>query len=325
MRTHDSLGRQLPNHGISTGKRISELRGARAKLIECIHWFGRLSSAHAHAVLRTHGMINEKNRRVALTDLSREDKTPHGSRYLYRPQEQFPNPKKALFNRHLRLVLDIAPAGVRWLKETGRYVDGLLHGGHFDHQLMESCVLSEIYLGAENTQGYTFRPHHQLLRDTPNEYKVPIVYKGKTIDTELRPDAHFAINYGETQRHYFLEVDRGSEQRGGVLLGKKTIERSLRQYRAFIGRLDGVHPLYHKALKTEDAAVVLFLFSKKSKMESAMKLLDEITEGKGNNYIGFRYDERFADPDFTPPEVSLLNWTEPWECLKRPPISISTP
>jgi predicted transport protein len=57
-------------------------------------------------------------------------------------------------------------------------------------------------------------------------------------------------------------------------------------------------------------------------MENAMKLLEGITKEKGNNYILFRCDPRFAAKQYQAPMLSLENWYDPWKRVGRPDVYI---
>jgi hypothetical protein len=321
MRTHDSLGRRFVNQPVSTGKRLKPLSKEKVEVLEAIHWLGVASSDNIRELLRLNGLKDATSNSKIIRDLVNEDNTEDGDTYLNRPEEQFPDPKLARPNGHLHVVHDLGIGGINLLKRQSRYVPGIIHGGHWNHQVMESTILWELYLGVKQNRDYTFIPHHRTTSN-PNQYEVPVKLEGKVFNTVLRPDAHFAIDYGGTKRHFFFEADRGTEQRDKILTGKKTLERSLRQYRAFIGSFDGSDPLYHKPLDTRAPATALFVFSKKSKCEAAMELLHKITEGKGNNYIYFRHDERFESESFAPPKLSLQNWQGEWMRVARPPVRL---
>ncbi len=294
-------------------------------MLEVIHWLGVASSDNLKEFLHLSGVRNAKNKIQTITDLFHEDNNEDGDFYLERPAEQFPHAKIALQRRHLHLAHDLGLGGINFLKRKGKWRKEIVHGGHWEHQLQESTFLWEIFLGVKRAEkhGFTFKPHYQSApMDCPNAYKVPITVDKKTIDTELKPDGHFLIDYATKGMHYFYEADRGTEQKEKVIKGKKTVERMLMQYRAFIGSVDGEKPIYKRVLNTDLPALVLMHFSKRSKKEAAMQLLHDMTKGNGNNFILFRDDERFADTEYPPPNLSYANWEGPWERVGRPPVHI---
>ena len=318
MKTHDALGRRFPNNLEPAGTKPTAQK-CDLVLFERLDWHGPLPTDHLYYLDRECGRKNRGGLQHRLRILCTETETAHGGRYLDRPKDQYPSLRNGRVPRNYHAVYKLHDGAIKALDV--RY-NAYPHGGWFEHQLMQSIITAEIEIGTYQNRLYTFKPRHRIIKEA-NSYPVHLSWKEKgkffEANTTLRPDAHFAINYGdEKERHYFVEVDRGTEVKEGVSMERKTIERSLRQYREFIGER-----IYRETIKTDDGAFVLFVFINEQQMRNAMDILLELTEGKGNNYILFRCDERFAGKTFPAPMVSLNNWNGEWLRVKRDPVKIT--
>jgi len=316
MKTRDTQGRRFPNRLEPLGKTLREPNRARLDLLEKLQWFGALPSAHARAILNAGGMVSPRNQKQTLLDMASEEY--EGSTLLVRPSWQYPPKGMAWPSRHHHIIQDIGNAGIKLLKDKSRYVERK-NDAHFYHWLMQSCTLSEFYIGASENRDYTFIPQHRLTQK-PLEFDLTI--EGKK--TVLKPDAYFAVDYGGKKRNFFLEVDRGNEQKEGVVAGKKTLERSLRQYYEFIRSRTNELSLFCQTLDDRSPVFALFIFTNPEVMKTAQRILTEkVTKGKGCNFILFRCDPRFAGKQYQAPQVSLDNWTSAWWRSERPDILIN--
>jgi len=326
MKTHDALGRRFPNNLEPNGTKPTAQK-CDLNLFERLDWHGPLPTDHLYHLDRECGRKNRGGLQHRLRILCTERDTAHGGRYLDRPKEQYPTLRNGRIPRNHHAVYKLHDGAIQALRDSTRY-NGYPHGGFFEHQLMQSIVTAEIEIGTYSNRLLTFIPRHRIIRDS-SSYPVHLLWNEldkrtkremrMEATTYLRPDAHFAINYGDKTRQYFIEVDRGTEVREGVNRERKTIERSLRQYREFIGERQ-----YRDVLKTDDGAFVLFIFINEQQMRNAMDILLDITEGRGNNYILFACDERFAGKTFPAPMVSLKTWNKEYLRVKRDPVRITS-
>lgn len=304
------------------GQRVSA-RPCDLYMFERLLWHGPLPTDHLFHFDGECGRKHKDMLQRRLRLLSEEPDTPHGGRYLDRPRIQFPNLAGGYIPPNHHLVYALHDGAIAVLKENNRYHDGYTRGGWYEHQLMQSVVTAEIEIGTYAHRDYTFIPRHRLHKET-HAYPVTIHEVGRYGTNQLKlmlhPDDHFAIDYAGKFRHYFLEVDRGTEVRVGVSNARKTMERSLRQYREFIGG-----GLYKDMLKTDKGAFVLFVFVNEQQMRNALEILLKLTEGKGNNYMLFRTDTRFLGKTYPAPMVSLDNWDCEWFRAGRPSVYINVP
>ena len=281
---------------------------------ERLDWHGILPMDHIHKLNVQCGRVAKSIMQKRMRILSTVRETAHKARYVYCPDQQFPNLPGQYIPNNLHLVYKLDEGAKKALQE--RYI-GYTHGGHYPHQLAQAIVGAEIEIGSYQNRDYTFIPHHRTT-NKPNSYRVPLSDLPK--DTTLEPDIHFQIDYVTRKQHFFVEVDLGTETLTGVYQDQKTIERSLKQYREFIGNRQ-----YHDDLNTTDRAYLLFIFNDKARMKSAMDILETISEKKGNAYMLFFCDERFDSKTFPAPMVSDKLWNEKYERVGRPPVFINVP
>lgn len=325
MKSHDVLGRRFPNNLEPSGSKPTAQK-CDLVLFERLDWHGPLPTDHLFHLDQECGRKSRNGLQHRLRLLCTEKDTGHGGRYLDRPKDQYPSLRGGRIPRNHHAVYKLHDGAIAALKATTRYNE-YPHGGWFEHQLMQSIVTAEIEIGTYKNRLYTFIPHHRVTKEV-NKYPVRISWtekkKGREIAMEartfLQSDAHFSIDYGSKQQHFFVEVDRGGEVKAGVDLERKTIERSLRQYREFIGGRE-----YRDALKTDLGAFVLFVFINEQQMRNAMDILLGLTDNKGNNYMLFRCDDRFVGKTFPAPMVSLNNWSGQWQRAGRAPVYINIP
>jgi predicted transcriptional regulator len=328
MQTHDSRGRRYPNRRTPTGKTPHKPTGARLRLLEELSWYpDGLPSDHCKELLRIHGLVDPRSNGQMLTDFFHETITydVNGKlkkgHYLNHPAWQFPAIGNGWPSRHQHIVQQCGDAAIVLLaKEHRLYPEGFYYTeAHKMHAMMQNIITAEIRIGVGQFSERTFIPSHRV-SVLPNAYDLELDGKKYT----LKPDQRFIIDYGGKQRLFFLEVHRGTEDTTGMGK-KKTVEKMLRLYRAFIGRKDGAISEYQKYFKfpTPIPAFVLIVFSNKGDMETAMKLYAKITEGKGSNFIGFRLDERFkitdGRRDFAMPMMSFDNHNGAWSLAGERP------
>jgi hypothetical protein len=87
----------------------------------------------------------------------------------------------------------------------------------------------------------------------------------------------------------------------------KSHKHNLLQYAAFVGDGDNRRRLFGNA-----RVAMLTTFSNPTKMRNVLKLLLELTEGRGSNFMLFQSWSTFGDR-FRPPAPRLDLFTGPWE------------
>jgi len=150
--------------------------------------------------------------------------------------------------------------------------------GH-NHRLHRSIIVDEI---AERAQTDTFDcPFHFTKR---NGERV-LVEDGKLI-----PDPMFGIRYPDKSARIFLpEDDCKTERMWSDKIDVESWQHKLEKHYAFIGkRQPNGSKLYHKYFDPKVRLMSLFLFSDIGRMKAVMKMLYEMTEGRGSKFMLFQ-------------------------------------
>ena len=315
MKKEDIAGRRLASN------REPDPRDGKPHATKCdlytferLDWHGNLPLDHIHKLNRECGRVNKNILQKRQRILSTVRDTADGARYLYCPNQQFPNLPGGYIPNNLHLVYHLDEGAKKALKE--RYI-GYAHGGPYAHQLAQAIVGAEIEIGSYSNREYTFIPHHRVTA-VPNSHRVYLSELDK--DTTLEPDIHFQIDYVTKKQHFFVEVDLGTETLKGVYPDQKTVERSLRQYREFIGTRQ-----YRDTLGTTDGAFLIFIFNDMARLKTAIETATSISGEKGNAYMLFFFDDRFDSKSFPAPMVSDKLWMGEYQRAGRSPVRINAP
>lgn len=293
----DTIGRRSRLRSQSTGRRVSPT--ARD-----LRWFAALAE---HGPLPTSfllefprdGHLCEKRARERLTDLFHESNTPDGGAYLLRPQQQF----RTIDSRYNQLVYDLAPAGWRALERSGMIVGKpLAPSGPWLHRFMTSCVTASIELATMTRNDLSYIPQSAILARAGAELRWPVSITepstGLPTTKVLIPDALFGLRYrtarGDRFRFFVVEADRATEPTTSANWNRKSFERSLLQYDAYIA--GGV---YREHLKLSAPLLVLNVLSDRQRMERAQKSVTQ-RYPQGNAFMLFQVWEDFS-PAFRPP------------------------
>ena len=232
----DALGRRSSHERQSTGKRV-RLSERDLLWLEKLHQHGPLPTSYLLAyteALRASG----KRQKERLGDLFHEENTAHGGAYLDRPPQQFAT-LKAGYNQ---LVHQVAPAGLKALKEAGLMHKTSAHHGPWVHRHMVACTTASIELATLQRPDVSFIPQHQILERAETTLSWPVRIKDGTSDQlvrkDLKPDALFGLIYhtdeGDKYRFFVVEADRGTEPVSSRNWNRKSFERHLAQYVAYI-------------------------------------------------------------------------------------------
>lgn len=255
---HDSIGRRNRMKPQSSGKRI-RLTDRDLLWMHRIHELGPLSTPELLA-FSDDGKQNRGRAQNRLTDLFNEENTPHGGRYLDRPSQQF----KDMDARYKPAIYSLQPAAEKALKEAGLWSDHVHKaGGPFWHQRLTSRSLASVAIAAKTRDDIGFIPGSTILAraQTKLRYQTRITdpSTNQTIDAPLVPDGLFGLEYRQDEtsyRFFVIEADRSTEPKNTGVAGRKSINRMLAQYYAYLDR-----GLYKDHLKLTAPMIVLVVLN----------------------------------------------------------------
>ncbi len=318
MQYTDTFGRRARLTAKPTGKRITpterDLLWLR-KLAE----HGPLPSSFLLAFSQgSHAC--DKRARERLTDLFHEDNTPNGGPYLVRPPQQF----RTLDSRYNQLVYDVAPAGWQALERSGLDMSKRpAPSGPWLHRFMTSCITASIELAILERSDLSYIPQSEILARAGAELRNTVTIAapdtGYRYAKDLIPDAVFGLRYhtdrGDRFRFFAVEADRATEPTTSSNWNRKSFERSLLQYDAYVaGRV------YRDHLGLTAPLLVLNVLSDERRLE---RMIDFTTSRypKGNAFMLFQAWADFG-PVFRPPEPNLALLTSCWQRGGMPGFTI---
>ncbi|MFZ5616461.1 MAG: replication-relaxation family protein [Pseudomonadota bacterium] len=304
---NDALGRRSRLRPQATGKRIA-LQERDWLWLRKLHEHGPLASSFLLAFAK-HVGASEKRAKERLTDLFHEANTAHGGPYLARPPQQF----ATIDSRYNQLVYDLAPAGVRALKERALWHEtNAARSGPWLHNFMAGSITASIEIGALERADLAYIPEHRILEraKTTLSYPVTIIdpITGKRLTKELKPDALFGLEYkteqGSRYRFFAVEADRGTEPVTAGTLDRKSALRSLLQYREYVAG-----GIYKKHLKLSAPLLVLTVCGDEGRMDALLRLAAKIFP-EGNPYLLYQCWKAFGVPWRTPmPNSNIVTKT----------------
>ncbi|MCO5792817.1 MAG: replication-relaxation family protein [Blastomonas sp.] len=321
MTTQDSIGRRSRLRATSTGKRVSPTD--RDML-----WFLKLAE---HGPLATSFLLafssrshaSDKRASERLADLFHEDNTPDGGTYLIRPPQQF----RTIDSRYNQLVHDLAPAARRALE---RRMLGLrasaAPSGPWLHRFMTSSITASIELATLARDDVSYIPQSAVLARAGVDVRYPVTITDPSTGwcgpKDLIPDAVFGLRYqtreGDRFRFFAVEADRATEPTTSANWNRKSFERSLIQYDAYIaGRA------YRDHLGLTAPLLVLNVLSDEARMA---RMVDFVAQRypRGNSYMLFQTWADFGAV-FRPPDPSPAFLNGGWVRGGLPEFSIDQP
>jgi hypothetical protein len=248
-----------------------------------------------------------KRARERLTDLFHENNTPHGGPYLVRPPQQF----RTIDSRYNQLVYDLAPAGWRAQERRGMMtVNRVAPSGPWLHRFMTSCITASVELATLGRDDIAFIPQSEILARAKVELRWPVTITDPSTGwcglKDLIPDAVFGLRYyterGNRFRFFAVEADRATEPTTSANWNRKSFERNLLQYDAYVAG-----GAYREHLGLTAPLLVLNVLSDAKRMERMVRFVSDRYQ-RGNAIMLFQAWENFG-PVFRPPEPSpaLLN------------------
>jgi hypothetical protein len=281
-----------------TGKRI-EFTERDLEILKLLDRYRFLRSTNLYALA---GGKSQKRFVERLGDLF------HEGGYINRPKQQW----QAINARYMPVVYELAEEGRRMLAEYGGGLESGLalvgkHGRrpsrHYHHELMICDILSSIEIGLRADSNLRFISWPEILASVkmpeatrsaakPMAAKVPVTYvppgarKSHRIDGPLVPDALFGLEYtarGAKQYRFFaLEADRNTEPVIRRDLRQSSYLRKILQYREIVARS------VYKTLWGLPNLIVLTVTVNEQRCQNMMRLVDELTHGKGSTFLFFQ-------------------------------------
>lgn len=298
MKEHnDQLGRRSRIVATSTGRRVSPTK-------RDLLWFEKLAE---HGPLPSSFLLayakyshaSEKRATERLGDLFHEDNTPDGGSYLTRPVQQF----RTIDSRYNQLVHDLAPAGWRALQRSGFDIERCTApSGPWLHRHMTACITASIELATLERDNVSYIPQSAILKraNTALRYPVFIIDPAtkRQMAKDIIPDALFGLQYhtpsGDRFRFFAVEADRATEPTTSARWNRKSFERSLRQYDAYVAG-----GAYRQHLKLTAPLLVLNVLSDQTRMERMIEFVAR-SYPHGNSFMLFQAWEAFGRA-FRPP------------------------
>lgn len=306
MKTKDKLGRRFRFSPSQPSGENVVLTGRDYTWLQALHDHRQLPSNYLHAFTADrHRSRAASGRRITALR--------HDGGYLNAPRQQ----RDTAISHANNLVLGLSHKGELALSKRSAISPFApeTNNEHWWHDLYTNCVAASIDLACrKEPETYRFIPHHAVCE----RYNHPMRFEVDTEDRrrEVRPDRTFIIeNLKEgTARLYFLEMDCSTEQLRTTKNSRKTFEQKLRNYRALIGRRQ-----YQNELGISIGAIVLVVTLGPGRMRNMLDLVDDMTEGKGNNFLTFRTMPHHAE-FYQPPPVMAELFTEPWNRAGQTPL-----
>ena len=305
----DSIGRRSRLRATSTGKRVSPTE-RDLQWLAALAEHGPLPSSFLLA-FSNGSHASEKRARERLTDLFHEDNTPDGGPYLIRPPQQF----RTIDSRYNQLVYDLAPAGWRALERIGCVPKpGTTPSGPWLHGFMTSCITASIEIATLSRTDLSYTPQSKILARANADLRCPVTITdpvtGRTMTKDIIPDAVFGLCYhtdcGDRFRFFAVEADRATEPTTSANWNRKSFERSLLQYEAYVAG-----GAYRDHLGLTAPLLVLNVIANQRLMERMVEFTGK-RYPRGNSFLLFQVWEEFGLV-WRPPNPSALLLRGGWE------------
>ena len=321
MQNTDTLSRRTRLTAQSTRKRVSPTNRDMLWLRKLAE-HGPLPSSFLLAF--SHGShASEKRARERLTDLFHEDNTPDCGPYLVRPPQQF----RTLDSRYNQLVYDLAPAGWHALERSGKDTSKRpAPSGPWLHRFMTSCITASVELATLERGDLAYIPQSEVLARAGAELRHPVTIAapdtGYRYEKDLIPDAVFGLRYhtdkGDRFRFFAVEADRATEPTTSSNWNRKSFERNLLQYEAYVAG-----EAFREHLNLEAPLLVLTVSSDAARTARMVEFVAKRYPA-GNTFMLFQTWDDFG-PVFTPPETNPALLVGGWSRGGLQPLHIGQP
>ncbi len=301
----------------STGKRIYP-GDTGLDVFQHLDDHGPLSNEWLFLLMQP-GLKSSESLVKRMCDFYNEATAPLGGQYVYKPWQQ----RETDSWKNQPIVYANTVRAWRFLEAAGRVDPRPANAWHeiedFWHEYMIACITASIELACRKA-GLTFLSRRKILGTRPLSIDVPITVDGEYYSGPLRPDSVFAVEWPNGgRRYFFLEADRDTEGVDLKSLKVKSYRRKLLQYREMIQQ-----GIYKDFLGIEKGGVLcLHVTTQEPHMQTIIKSLTNITDGKGNNYNLFKHDPSFGRrPSIEKPTLDFGD--TPWLRAVKEPINILT-
>ena len=312
----DSLGRRGRHKRQPNGKRLHP-QPRDWVWLKKLHQHGPLPTSYLHAF--TDDLGKDQARAIKrMADLF------HETGLLSRPEQQ----NDTIDARHNQLIYAISKQGENALRSEGAYSQNAPSPtGTFKHRVMVACLTASIELACRQRADINYMPQHVILDRKNAQMRIPVTIHNPVLrrdeQHDLIPDALFGLEYQMNDRKrfvcYLLEADRGTEPITAKSKARKSIWRSLQQYRTLIGK---GHYKQHFGLKS--GLLVLHVTTSDVRRNNMISELEKLSEDGSNTYMLFNTADTFGN-FFKPPEPLIDLLTEPWHRAGKPPFYLDAP
>jgi hypothetical protein len=314
VRTHDSLGRRFRDATHSTGKRVT-LQEADLKWFKMIHRLGHQPGVNLFE--ETKDVRKNYTRALhRMRDLRHESNSVYGGRTLSYPLAQDATRRP---DRNYT-VYGLTAKAIELLKERGLYRENAPRTNHsqWKHDFFGASIATSIYF-ASMQAGCQFLYHDEIVDQLhTTTFEVSYFYSQTRYSALIRPDGFCGVRYPNGEERIFIrEEDCGTERIASDNRGVKSHKHTALAYIALLADRDT-----KARFLPFNRVVVLNSFSHTTKMKSAMKVVEDVTGGKGTNFMLYKSWETFGDR-FRPPAFEPRIFTEPWLRAAQAPFDIS--
>jgi hypothetical protein len=249
--------------------------------------------------------------------------------YLNRPHQQRENAEA----NHRRLIYELDERGALVLRDCGLPIPSRSYHRNFAHELMVCRITASIELGIRADSALRLITWPEILasdrtpqatRIASQPERIPVTFEvhREKYRANVTADAMpFGIERSEAGGRSFLffpgiEADCATEPLDTNDAERSSIYRKFVTYRAIV--FQDIHRTHFGFPNF----FVPFITTNKARMESMMKLLNRITEGKGSKSFLFKTFPAFTSFE-KPPASTGHVLTEPWRRVGYPDIFLN--
>jgi hypothetical protein len=283
------------------------------KWFEFIHRLGHQTSEALYQ-LTIDERKDSQRARDRMASLRHESNSAYGGRTLHYPLKQDYTRRP---DRNYS-VYGLTPVAIKVLKEEGLYREGAptTNNSQWKHDFFGASVATSFYFAAKEL-GYRFIFQDEI--DVPREYDVTYLHKDKSRTIKLRPDGFMGIEYPNGEVRLFIrEEDCNTETLVSDRPDVKSHKHTMLAYLSLIGQGEN----RRKHFPGFPRVAVLTTFNSAIRMQSAIELLEELTGGKGSNFMLFKAWEAFG-PRFRPPAPEPRLLIDPWLRAGQSPLDLT--
>ena len=280
-----------------------------------------LPSDYIHAFVG--GSFKGLNRRLNL--LSRKPNL-----YLARPHQQ----RDCASANHRPLIYELDERAARVLRERGLSFQPKKYHSNFAHELMVAQIMASIELGTKEKTHVRLISWPEILassntpkatRESQAPASIPVAFsiRGEQHAVNLTADAHpFGLERvidGKRSYLFFpgIEADCGTEPLDASDVDRSSIAKKFAAYTAVAEQ-----SIYRSHFGFPNFFVPI-ITSANTRMQSMMRLLEKITDGRGSKMFLFKTFPAFTSFE-KPPEPGGHMLTEPWHRVGHSPLFLTS-